>query len=143
MLFSVEALTAGEGSGGVVLLSVGLSFWGGFDLVSGRIIDRNHPQCGALLSGAVLCMPSGRGSSSSSSVLAEAVRSGVAPAAIILARRDPILGVGALAAGMLYAKHLPIAIAHREVFDTVSRAARVHVRVSEGRAHITVLEAEQ
>ena len=48
-------------------------------------------------------MPSGRGSSSSSSVLAEAIRAGTAPAAIVLGEADPILALGAIVARELSA----------------------------------------
>lgn len=55
-------------------------------------------------------MPAGRGSSSSSSVLAEAIRRGTAPAAIVLATPDPILAVGALVAESLYGGRCPIVV---------------------------------
>ena len=53
-------------------------------------------------------MPSSRGSSSSSSVLAEAVRSGHAPAAILLGEPDLILAVGAAVAEELYGIRVPV-----------------------------------
>jgi predicted aconitase with swiveling domain len=84
--------------------------WGGIDLDTGRVVDPHHPQVGAELAGRVLVMPSGRGSSSSSSVLAEAARRGTAPAAILLYEPDPILVLGALAAGELYGSTVPIAV---------------------------------
>jgi uncharacterized protein len=53
-------------------------------------------------------MPSGRGSSSSSSVLAEAIRAGTAPIAIVLFEPDPILALGAIVARELYGRTIPI-----------------------------------
>jgi uncharacterized protein len=74
-----------------------LSFWGGFDALTGRVIDRRHPQHGETLTGVALMMREARGSSSGSSVLAEAIRLGTAPAAIILRKRDGRAGrAGAL-----------------------------------------------
>lgn len=55
-------------------------------------------------------MPSGRGSSSSSSVLAEAIRLGTAPAGILLERPDPILAVGAIVAEFLYNIRMPLVV---------------------------------
>ena len=55
-------------------------------------------------------MPCGRGSSSSSTVLAEAIRLGTAPAAIVLSEPDPILVIGALVAQRLYARTCPIVV---------------------------------
>ncbi len=63
-----------------------LSFWGGIDPTEGRIIDPHHPQLGESITGRVLVIPAGRGSSSSSSVLAESLRLGTGPAAIVLIR---------------------------------------------------------
>ncbi len=55
-------------------------------------------------------MPGGRGSSSSSSVLAETIRRGSGPAAIVLGTADPILTVGALVADFLYGIRCPIVV---------------------------------
>ena len=55
-------------------------------------------------------MPSGRGSSSSSSVLAESIRLGTAPLAILLADPDEILVLGALVAEYLYGRTCPIVV---------------------------------
>jgi predicted aconitase with swiveling domain len=55
-------------------------------------------------------MPSGRGSSSSSSVLAECIRGGTAPAALLLYEPDPILVVGAIVARELYGRTIPVAL---------------------------------
>ena len=55
-------------------------------------------------------MPAGRGSSSASSILLEAVRLGTAPAAIITAEPDPILALGAAVARELYNTAPPILV---------------------------------
>jgi predicted aconitase with swiveling domain len=103
-----RALLAGEAAGPALVLDAPLSLWGGMDPHTGRISDHHHPQLGATVSGRVLVMPSGRGSSSSSSVLAEAIRLGTAPLAILLAEPDEILVVGALVAQYLYERTCPI-----------------------------------
>lgn len=99
---SARSLVSGTARGPVLTLDDPLSFWGGFDSASGKVIDRFHPQHGTCLSGTVLCMQRGRGSSSGASVLAEAIRLGTAPAAIILLDEDAIIATGALVAQMLY-----------------------------------------
>ena len=55
-------------------------------------------------------MPAVRGSSSSSSILAELLRLGLGPAAILLGEPDEILVVGALAAAELYAATCPVVL---------------------------------
>jgi uncharacterized protein len=93
-----------------LVLSEGLSLWGGMDPATGELIDAHHPQRGVNLSGRVLVMPSGRGSSSSASVLAEAVRAGTAPAAIVLGEPDLILAIGAAVAEELYGVRVPVVV---------------------------------
>ena len=103
-------VVAGEAAGEVLVLEEPLSLWGGLDPQSGEIIDRRHPQSGACVSGRILALPVGRGSSSASSVLLESVRLGTAPAAILLAELDPILALGATVARELYDRTAPIAV---------------------------------
>ena len=111
MILPATSLVPGEASGPVFALSQPLSFWGGFDATSGRIIDRSHPQVGARLSAHVLLMTAGRGSSSGSSVLAEAIRLRTAPCAIVLLTRDAIVTVGAIVATELYRSSCPVVLA--------------------------------
>ncbi|MGE0752070.1 MAG: DUF126 domain-containing protein [Variibacter sp.] len=102
---------AGNAAGPALVLSAPLSFWGGVAVETGEIIDHSHPDRGRCVTDRVLVMPGGRGSSSSSSVLAEALRRGTGPAAIILARADAILAVGAIVAQSLYGRVCPIVVA--------------------------------
>jgi predicted aconitase with swiveling domain len=103
-----RVLVAGEATGNALVLEEPLSFWGGLDPTTGRLVDPHHPQRGALLTGRILVMPAGRGSSSSSSVLAEAIRLGTASAAIVLGEPDPIVAIGAIVARELYGVALPV-----------------------------------
>lgn len=101
-------LVPGIATAPLLVLAAPLSLWGGIDLDDGTIIDATHPQRGQVLAGRVVAMPAARGSSSSSSALVEAVRRGVAPAAIVLAAADPILVIGSLVAAELYGRGVPI-----------------------------------
>jgi predicted aconitase with swiveling domain len=93
-----------------LVLDEPLSLWGGIDPATGEIIDVHHPQHGVTVSGRVLVMPAGRGSSSSASVLAEAVRAGTAPAAIVLGEPDLILSIGSAVAEELYGDLVPVVV---------------------------------
>ena len=104
----MRALIPGRVDGETVVLDEGLSLWGGFDPVSGRVIDRSHPQYGSVLTGKIVYLPHGRGSSSSSSVLAEAMRLGTAPMALVLGEPDSILVIGVLVARLLYGVECPV-----------------------------------
>lgn len=105
-----EALAAGRARGRLLRLDEPLSFWGGMDPATGDIIDRHHPQAGENVAGRLLVMPWGRGSSSSSSVLAEAIRAGTAPAGIILEMPDRIIALAALVAAELYGREMPVVV---------------------------------
>ena len=101
-------------TGRALVLTEPLSLWGGMDPASGELIDAHHPQRGANLAGRVVVMPSARGSSSSASVLAEAVRAGTAPAAILVGDSDLILAIGAAVAEELYGQSVPVVILSSE-----------------------------
>lgn len=104
-------LVAGDAEGPLLVLDAPLSFWGGVDPRRGEIIDHHHPQRGTTVTGTVLVLPSGRGSSSSSSVLAEAIRLGTAPVAIVLGEPDEIIVLGSLVAAELYGRVCPVLVA--------------------------------
>jgi predicted aconitase with swiveling domain len=93
-----------------LVLAEPLSLWGGMDAATGTVIDVHHPQRGASLVGRVVVMPAGRGSSSSASVLAEAVRAGTAPVAMLLGEPDLILAIGSLVAEELYGVRVPVLV---------------------------------
>ena len=99
-----------EVRGRALVLAEPLSLWGGMDPATGDVIDGHHPQHGANLRGRVVVMPSARGSSSSASVLAEAVRVGTAPAAIVIGEPDLILSIGAAVAEELYGVVVPVVV---------------------------------
>jgi len=105
-----RTLVPGEATGDVLVLEEPLSFWGGVDPDTGKVIDVHHPQRGANVRGKVLVMPGGRGSSSSSSVLAESIRSGTGPVAIVLLEPDPIVALGAIVARELYGTVVPVVV---------------------------------
>ena len=131
-----ETLVPGAASGAVLVLSEPLSFWGGLDSATGRIIDAWHPQKDASMAGRVLLMASGRGSSSGSAVLAEAIRLGNGPAAIVLASRDAIVAVGAMVAAELYGKACPVIVVPAADWQRVSAAATASIDAADGGAVI-------
>lgn len=118
MVITARSYADGDAAGEALVLAAALSFWGGVEVQTGRIIDHSHPDLGQIITGRVLVMPGGRGSSSASSVFAESIRRGTGPAGIILAAPDPILTVGALVAQSLYAMHCPVVVCAIEGFVT-------------------------
>ena len=123
----ISVLVAGEASGEPLVLSAPISFWGGVSPETGTIIEKRHPQFGATLKGKILMLPSAKGSSSGSSVLAETLRNGTGPAAIILGSPDAILATGALVAGALYGVVCPVVIVDQKQFKTLAKAQNLTI----------------
>lgn len=123
-MVAVKTLVGGRAEGEVVVLDEPLSFWGGYDPETGRIIDRRHPQLGVSLVDVIVILPAGRGSSSSTSVLAEAIRLGTAPAGIVLTSPDAIIALGAMVAEELYGTTMPVVVMTESVGDQVDQVRR-------------------
>ena len=120
-------LVAGRGQGLTIVLPQPLSLWGGLNPDTGEIIDRRHPSSGEIIRGRVLVLPAGRGSSSASSILLEAVRQGTAPTAIITAEPDPILALGAAVAREMYDTAPPVVVLDADDYAQLQSGQRIIV----------------
>lgn len=118
-------LVEGHATGQALVLAEPISLWGGLDPSTGEIVEANHPQRGSLVTGTILVMPSGRGSSSSATVLAEAIRAGTAPAGIVLGEADDIIVIGALVAAELYGIAIPVIVASPATLGTIRTGAEI------------------
>jgi predicted aconitase with swiveling domain len=100
----------GEARGRVLKLGKPISFWGGVDPVSGRISDPRHPDHEAELRGRVLVLPGMIGSSSSSYIMLELMAKRLAPAALVVAEPDAILGLGVVVAREMNYGSIPVLV---------------------------------
>jgi len=116
-----KPVVAGEASGVALVSKEPLSFWGGLCPHTGEIIDRRHERSGAIVTGRVFVFPQGRGSSTSSATLLESIKTGVAPAAIINLKVDPILALGSIVADELYHQVVPIVVLSKEDFFSIKQ----------------------
>ena len=66
---SARSILSGTASGPIIAAGEALSFWGGVDPATGRVIDVHHPLHGTVITGGILMMPSSRGSCTGSGVL--------------------------------------------------------------------------
>jgi len=119
----------GTADGEVLLLTEPVSFWGGVDH-HGEIIDVHHAQHKAKMTNKILVMPSGRGSSSATAVLAELIRTGDGPLAIVMLQCDTILVIGALVSAEIYGISLPIVELEQAEYNQLSDGMRVAVDAS-------------
>lgn len=100
----------------------GLSFWGGVDPHTGRIIDIHHPNHGSFISKKFLLMPTSRGSCSGSGVLLQLAQSELAPAALIFHETEEILTLGAIVADQLFNKQVAVLKVSKEIYNDLARA---------------------
>ena len=114
-----KPIVAGSAEGAALVSREPISFWGGVCPRTGEIIDRRHELSGAIVTGRVFVFPQGRGSSTSSATLMESIAAGVAPAAIINLKVDPILALGSIVSDELYHQAVPIVVLKEKDFFSI------------------------
>lgn len=107
-----------------------LSLWGGFDPNTGEIVDRRHPLSGENATGKVLVLPSTRGSSTTTAILLESVRTGKAPAAIVSRGEDAFFALASIVADEMYKKPIPIFSVSAEDFASFRTGQMVTIEES-------------
>ena len=120
---------------GRVLKVATLSLWGGVDPHTGRLTDPAVEHCGESIAERVLAIGEPRGSSSSSAVMLELLRSGRAPAAIVLGRVDAIVGLGIVVARELGWPTVPLLLLEPAAMRTIVDGAWAEI-ADDGSLHI-------
>lgn len=125
-----RSILAGAAQGKVIATTEALSFWGGVDPATGKVIDVHHPLHGICLTGGVLFMPTSRGSCTGSGVLLDLILTGRAPAALVFCEAEDVLTLGALVAAEMFDRALPVVRLDADNFARFSRAAHVSINES-------------
>jgi predicted aconitase/predicted aconitase with swiveling domain len=120
----VQADAAGE----VLHCNEGLSFWGGVDPETGKVIDVHHPWHGRSLAGKIVLMPSSRGSCSGSGVLLQLALNGTGPAALVFSTHEEVLTLGAVIAARLFQKSMAVVRLSPNDFSAVSAAPSARIK---------------
>ena len=115
-----DAVIAGRASGSVLYADEPLSFWGGYDAVSGRITDTHHPLAGKTAAGQALVVPATRGSSTTTAVLLEAIRRETAPAAMITRGVDAFLALACVVGQEMYGRSPALVSVDETAFRTLA-----------------------
>ncbi|MFC4625600.1 aconitase X [Daeguia caeni] len=108
MNLSARSILADHTKGPILATNEPISFWGGVDPATGKIIDIYHPLHGQSIAGMVLMMPSTRGSCTGSGVLLDLALNGLAPAALIFSQPEDVVTLGALIAAKMFAKTVSV-----------------------------------
>jgi uncharacterized protein len=129
MRFEGVAQIPGRAEGEILKLGLPISFWGGVDPRTGRISDPRHPEHDREIAGRILVLPGMIGSSSSSYIMLELMAIGRAPAALVLAEPDAILGLGVVVAREMDYGSIPVLVLPRE--QHAALATGQHARIGE------------
>jgi predicted aconitase with swiveling domain len=86
----------GKAEGIALVSSSPMSFYGGVNPDTGEVVERGHELQGQSVKGRVLVFPHGKGSTVGSYVLYRLKRNGAAPCAIVNAKCETIVAVGAI-----------------------------------------------
>ena len=131
---------SGAATGTLLASPLEISFWGGVDHVTGKVIDRSHPLRGQQLKDKILAIPGGRGSCSGSATILELIMNGNGPQALVFERTNEILAVGVFVAEELLGRSIPVVIVGREGFKTILNWSGRNIYVRDHRISVNPLD---
>lgn len=108
MILTGRKISPGSAEGEALVTSMGISFYGGVDPESGRVVEKGHALEGQSIAGKVLVFPTGKGSTVGSYTLYRLKKAGLAPAAIVNAEAETITAVGCIISEIPCVDHIPI-----------------------------------
>jgi predicted aconitase with swiveling domain len=100
ILLKGRKVAKGTASGEALVSAEGISFYGGVEPETGKVVEKGHPLEGKCVTGKVLVFPTGKGSTVGSYVLYDMKKRGTAPAAIVNREIETIIAVGAIISGI-------------------------------------------
>ncbi|MDP3198158.1 aconitase X [Tabrizicola sp.] len=127
MTLSARFILPGQAAGEVLATTEPISFWGGVDPATGRVIDVHHPLAGQNMAGRILVMPGTRGSCTGSGVLLDMVLNGNAPAALVFSEPEDVATLGALIAAEMFGKALPVLRLSPEAWTRLAKATTAQI----------------
>jgi len=93
-----RAIWRGWARGEALVSNQPISFYGGVDPETGKIVEKGHELEGRSIAGKILTFPYGKGSTVGSYIILRLKKKGIAPKAIVNLRCEPIIAVGAIIA---------------------------------------------
>jgi predicted aconitase with swiveling domain len=133
MILQGNGVVAGHARGRLIVSRSAISFWGGVDPASGRIVDPRHELFGRSISRKVVAFPHGKGSSTGSLILFELARLGKSPAGMINIRTEPILATGPIVIKHFYGIEIPILNLDADAFGRLESGRQVDLDAASGR----------
>ena len=95
-----RVINPGKAEGIALVSPEPIGFYGGIDMKTGRVIEKNHPLEGESVKDKILVFPCGKGSTVGSYVIYGLKKNGVAPKAIVNRETETIVATGVILAGI-------------------------------------------
>ncbi|MCK5258605.1 MAG: DUF126 domain-containing protein [Thermoplasmatales archaeon] len=93
-------ISPGTAKGVAIVSTEPIGFYGGIDIKTGIVIEKDHPLEGKSVKDKILVFPCGKGSTVGSYVIYGIKKNGVAPAGIVNKETETIVATGAILAGI-------------------------------------------
>ncbi len=93
-----RAIVPGRAEGDVLFTDYPITFYGGVDMKTGKIVQSDHPLRGVSVSGKILVFPHGVGSTVGSYVIFGMKKYGTAPLAMVVGEIDTVVATGVILA---------------------------------------------
>lgn len=124
---NMKELVAGEARGESFCLQAPLSLWDGIDSQTGTIIQVGHPDQGQSIAGKILVFSSGMSGATAGAAITETVRTGSAPATMVLPESDAIIVTASVTAGLLYDSYIPVYVTGPEDIKMIPNNTLCHI----------------
>ncbi len=121
-----RCINPGKAEGEAIVSHLPFSFKGEIDPNTGMIPSPSHEHFGRSLKDKILICPSGKGSSENTNVAYEAKLAGVAPAAIVVQKMEPVLAACILVAD------IPTLEINQDILELIKTGDHVKVDAHEG-----------
>jgi predicted aconitase with swiveling domain len=101
-------ISPGKAKGEAIVSPDPIGFYGGIDINSGIVIEKDHPLEGKCVKDKILVFPCGKGSTVGSYVIYGLKKNQVAPSAIVNKETETIVATGVILAGIPCVDHIEI-----------------------------------
>ncbi len=101
-------ISPGKAKAEAIVSDEPIGFYGGVDIETGIVIEKDHPLEGECVTGKILVFPRGKGSTVGSYVIYGLQKNNVGPAAIVNEETETIVATGAILAGIPCIDHIDI-----------------------------------
>lgn len=126
-----RGLVEGKAIASLLISEEPISFYGGVDPDSGKIVEKGHELHGESVAGRLLVFPYGKGSTVGSYILLRLAKRGKAPAGIVNLQSEPIIIIGCMLGGIpLMDRPSPDPLKLRKLLQ--GKTAKITVKGREG-----------